>query len=343
MYVALGFLGATLLALALLPALNRRAERLAKRRLEAVFPLSIDELNAEKDHLRAEAAVAQRKLEQALEDARLRWAKDREEMGRRAIAIAALQEKVEEVKAEVEDRARALAAVTVERNEARSAHEAAVTESVATAATLAEIQGRLAAREDELAKAMDEAAETGAELGSLRVKHSAAELRIEDLSEELKAGAAALAAERETVAALKGRVQAEVAHAKALLDRIQSLEALRDEQAARVAAQDASAQEASRLLAEAAQQASRREDVIAERDIALAQALERGRADKDLIVKLQDERDRLRVGLVPAIDQADEKALAELRGRIDELADTLMKTGRDHGGEQALPRRMAAV
>lgn len=343
MYVALGFLGATLLALALLPALNRRAERLAKRRMEAVFPLSIDELNAEKDHLRAEFAVTQRKLEQALDDARLRWAGDRQEMGRRAIAISDLERQVEEVKAEVEARARSLAVVTVERNEARAAHETQTVALSQAAAALGEAQDRLAASEAALSQAMDDSAGTNAELGSLRVKLSAAEIRIDDLMNELRETAGTLASERETVAALKGRVQAEAAHGEALIDRIHSLEALRDEQAARVAAQNAAAQEASHLLSDAAHQASRREEVIAERDAALAHALGRAKADKELILQLQDERDRLRAGLVPATSAADGKALAELSARIDEVADALMKTGRERAGEPPSPRRMATV
>ena len=63
MIFALGFLAATLIALLIVPALNARAERLARRRAEAMFPLSISELTAEKDHLRAEFAVLQRRIE----------------------------------------------------------------------------------------------------------------------------------------------------------------------------------------------------------------------------------------------------------------------------------------
>ena len=41
MIFALGFLAASLLALLIIPAVNARAERLARRRVEALFPLSI--------------------------------------------------------------------------------------------------------------------------------------------------------------------------------------------------------------------------------------------------------------------------------------------------------------
>src|SRR5918997_499422 len=53
MIFALGFLAAALIALLIIPAINARADRLARRRAEALFPLSISELTAQKDHRRA--------------------------------------------------------------------------------------------------------------------------------------------------------------------------------------------------------------------------------------------------------------------------------------------------
>src|SRR5215207_11355569 len=91
MIFALGFLTAALFALVILPALNARAERLARRRVEAQFPLSISELTAEKDHLRAEFAVLQRRLERKAEEALANKHQDMEELGRRAVRIEALE------------------------------------------------------------------------------------------------------------------------------------------------------------------------------------------------------------------------------------------------------------
>ena len=69
MLVAVGFCGATLIALACLPAVWHRAVRLTRRRLEMLVPLSEAEIAAERDGIRAEAAVSQRRLEQKLERA----------------------------------------------------------------------------------------------------------------------------------------------------------------------------------------------------------------------------------------------------------------------------------
>ncbi|WP_204351678.1 hypothetical protein, partial [Klebsiella variicola] len=60
MVFALGFLLASLLALGLLGAVWRRAVKLTTRRVENAIPLSMAEIKADKDQLRAEFAVAAR-------------------------------------------------------------------------------------------------------------------------------------------------------------------------------------------------------------------------------------------------------------------------------------------
>ncbi|MFE1599130.1 hypothetical protein [Methylobacterium sp. ID0610] len=132
MIFALGVLSAGLCALLVLPALNARAERLARRRLETQFPLSIAELTAEKDHLRAEFAVLQRQLERKVEEARAERRDEMEELGRRAVRIGTLATELEQREARLAvlerdlagTRAR-LAAAETERDELRLARAAA--------------------------------------------------------------------------------------------------------------------------------------------------------------------------------------------------------------------------
>ncbi len=91
MIFALGFVAASLIALLIIPAINARAERLARRRTEALFPMSITELTAEKDHLRAEFAVLQRRIERKAEEAMAAKHQSMEELGRRAVRIEAME------------------------------------------------------------------------------------------------------------------------------------------------------------------------------------------------------------------------------------------------------------
>jgi hypothetical protein len=63
MYVAVGLLLGGLVGLAIIPLIHRRTERLTKRRLVAALPQSIGKIQAYKDGLRADFAVAVRRLE----------------------------------------------------------------------------------------------------------------------------------------------------------------------------------------------------------------------------------------------------------------------------------------
>jgi hypothetical protein len=58
MFVGIGFLLAGLLVIGVIPLVHARAVRLTMRRLEAMKPLSMTEIQADKDQLRAEFAIA---------------------------------------------------------------------------------------------------------------------------------------------------------------------------------------------------------------------------------------------------------------------------------------------
>ena len=70
MFFVLGLLAAGLVALALTPAVWRRAHRLAKARVESSLPMSLGEVQAEKDQLRASYAMSARRLELQLAEAK---------------------------------------------------------------------------------------------------------------------------------------------------------------------------------------------------------------------------------------------------------------------------------
>ncbi|HYP58370.1 MAG TPA: hypothetical protein VEQ35_08810 [Beijerinckia sp.] len=94
MIFALGFLIAGLIALAIAPAFWHRSIRLSTRRLEMQLPLSARELFAERDFIRAEAAVDRRRIEQKLEALNRTHIADMTEIGRREWRIAGLETQV---------------------------------------------------------------------------------------------------------------------------------------------------------------------------------------------------------------------------------------------------------
>jgi DNA repair exonuclease SbcCD ATPase subunit len=89
MFFALGGLFVLLLALAFLPALWGRAERLAMRRLSWRLPMSSAEVSAERDVMRAEIAVRERKAEQRIVATEQARKADQDEVGRKLIEIHA--------------------------------------------------------------------------------------------------------------------------------------------------------------------------------------------------------------------------------------------------------------
>jgi chromosome segregation ATPase len=175
MLVALGFLCASLLALAALPALSRRADRLARRRAEAAFPLSLAEIAADRDHLRAELAVRERALEQKAESGFAAKAGAMGEIGRRDMTIGRLEtdlterkQRIEALETELADRTRELAQTREMLASESAGHQT-------TQATLSSRVGDLAAVEARLAETRQALSGTSADLAAR--SHELAELR----------------------------------------------------------------------------------------------------------------------------------------------------------------------
>lgn len=87
MYFGIGFLVAALFGLLFIPAVHNRAVRLTMRRLEASTPLSITEIRADKDQLRAEFAVSSRRLELKIEKLKAQTTSQLAQLGKKSDAI----------------------------------------------------------------------------------------------------------------------------------------------------------------------------------------------------------------------------------------------------------------
>ena len=123
----LGFLVASLLALLFAPLLWRRAQTIMRRKVEAIVPMSLDEVRADRDALRAEHAMAMRRLEVENEEVRRIDAEHVIEIGRgkealkqqadaiarRDARIAALERREEQLTEQLRKRERELSALQV--------------------------------------------------------------------------------------------------------------------------------------------------------------------------------------------------------------------------------------
>jgi chromosome segregation ATPase len=98
MYFGIGFLVAALLGLLFVPLVHNRAVRLTTKRLEASTPLSMVEIRADRDYLRAEFAVSTRRLEMTIEKLKAKTSTLFAELGKKAGAINQLNKELAEKK-----------------------------------------------------------------------------------------------------------------------------------------------------------------------------------------------------------------------------------------------------
>lgn len=91
MYLAIGFLVSMLFGLMIMPLVHNRAVRLTTRRLEAATPLSMAEIQADKDQLRAEFAMSARRLEMSVEQLKVKTTSQLAELGKKSDAINRLK------------------------------------------------------------------------------------------------------------------------------------------------------------------------------------------------------------------------------------------------------------
>lgn len=215
MIFGLGFLLASLCALTILPTVNARAARLARRRIEATLPVSVSEVVAERDHLRAEFAVAQRRLERKAEAVAARRHADMAAIGTRTMeAEAAVAARILS-EAEVARALERIAGLDRELAQARAEGETGL-------ATLHALEEAHRAILDDLkATRRAHGASAPSIAGDAEISPQAGiEAEVEALRAELKAAQSALAARgSDDTAELRRRIS-EVADALARRDRL---------------------------------------------------------------------------------------------------------------------------
>jgi hypothetical protein len=103
MFGALGFFLGCLLGLMLAPPLWNRAVKLTTRRLEATMPMTLAEIQADKDQIRADFALQLRKVEVALDKSKEKAARELIEANKRRVEIHKLNGSLEAAKGELHE------------------------------------------------------------------------------------------------------------------------------------------------------------------------------------------------------------------------------------------------
>jgi len=178
MFFGLGFLAASLLGLVIVPFVHGRAVRLTVRRLEAATPLSMAEIQADKDQLRAEFAMSTRRLEMSVEQLKGKTTSQLAELGKKSDVITRLKVEIGEKAASIfalESREKAL------KDQLRATGDELETKTDA----LRERERTLADKEAELARLTGQVSEHVATSDSQRVEIVALKTQVENLKDQV--------------------------------------------------------------------------------------------------------------------------------------------------------------
>ncbi|TWG60637.1 MULTISPECIES: hypothetical protein [unclassified Aminobacter] len=184
LFFILGFLTAMFIAVLVAPAIWRRAVVLTRRRIEASMPLKLNEIRAEKDMVRAEAAVQIRKLEMTIKSLN-------EKNIEAALEAERRDEEIRELNRERAERTEKIAELVERGSELEQALASRVQEIEALAARLAEHETQIKAQEEEIRKLGDMYDEASFAASSRQIELVGQEAKIEQMLQDLAAAKSA--------------------------------------------------------------------------------------------------------------------------------------------------------
>jgi chromosome segregation ATPase len=178
MYFGGGFLVASLLAIVLISFVHQRAVRLTQRRLADAIPVSMAEIQADKDHLRAEFALSARRLEMSVEQLKAKATAQLSDIARKTEAINLLKGELVEKTAVTDERAAKSKILGGKLTQVEQENLEKTTALEATAQTIA-------AKDAEIANAANVIATLNHAADTQRVEVAVLNTRIEDLKSQI--------------------------------------------------------------------------------------------------------------------------------------------------------------
>src|SRR5271167_4442561 len=174
MFFGIGFLVASVIALGIIPLVHNRAVRLTMRRLEAATPLSMAEIQADKDQLRAEFAMSTRRLEMSVDQLKAKTTSQLAELGKKADAINRL-------KIELGEKNAAIFAFEAREKAVKEQLRATEEEFVARTEALRGAEQALTDKQSELARINTQLSDRSMMADSRQVELVAVRAQIDDL------------------------------------------------------------------------------------------------------------------------------------------------------------------
>jgi chromosome segregation ATPase len=178
MYFGGGFLVASLLAIVLISFVHQRAVRLTQRRLADAIPVSMAEIQADKDHLRAEFALSARRLEMSVEQLKAKATAQLSDIARKTEAINLLKAELVEKTAVTDELSGKAKILGGKLTQAEQENLEKATALEATAQTVA-------AKDAEIANAANIIATLNHAADTQRVEVAVLNTQIEDLKSQI--------------------------------------------------------------------------------------------------------------------------------------------------------------
>ena len=316
MYLAIGFLVSMLCGLMIVPLVHNRAVRLTTRRLEAATPLSMAEIQADKDQLRAEFAMSARRLEMSVEQLKNRTTSQLADLGKKTDAINRMKIELGEKNATIfalEAREKAVK----EQLRATEEEHAAKSESLRIAEqALTDKQGELGKLSTELSDRSMMADSRQVELVAVRAQIDELKSRVGDAEKEFAATQARLTQERgESEVATRDLTEAR-SRVENLSQRVTDLDR-------QLIVQVKEAEMLGNRVGDLEARLATQGKLLAERDFENNQLRQANEAAERTLKELRNEIDMTNSGKWPALDKLKgEKAALEdqLRVTRDERA-----------------------
>lgn len=352
LFFALGFLCAGFLALMVAPAVWRRAVALTRRRIEASIPLTQAEIQADKDRVRAEYAMATRRLEMNVKALREKAAEQLVEIGRGHEALKGLaierteknhalaelgaknealrqrEEEMHQLSERLKETERKLEKRALELEKLEHMYDDASFSSSSR-------QIELVARESELQK-------LASDIALLRGQRKEADRRQQEIAAESKAARDALKAEKKRVAELEKKVERLLA---TLADREDKLDR-REKELARLREKAKTEDGGPALRLVGKPDEAGRHDEARQRDD-LDQAIAKLDSDRERLearlTALARENKRLKADLGAVASSGTANASAALREQMNELAaEVVHLTAKLEGPDSPIAKALAA-
>lgn len=322
LYFVLGFLSAAMIALMISPAIWARAVALTRKRVENSVPLTLNEIQADKDQLRAEFAMSTRRLEMSVEELR-------EKAANQIIEISRKRDELAKIGEESRERIKVIEELEIHASELRSRLKDREEKLSETSSRLDRTTAKLEEKAKQLEQLRGELTDSRYATDSSRIELVAKQTEMQNLSDQVAAASLREEQVRQEIQGLKETAEASENALRREENRNAELERRLESLQKQLAANGQDLTERERELARLRQENEAEDQARADLDSRLVEAQSR---NVELEAKLAQSVLQMESLLNDASNDNVEKAMASLSRDKEELEARLeaITRERDH-------------